>query len=361
MSPKGLVIVGAGLRTARAGDLAAAAAALSAPAPPAPPAPAWRADEPFFDFALPRELDAQVKFLNGSGRLALAAVAAAVGGPEDLGAVAPERRSLYLAQMDSYDWDAPDLRPAVLGAEREGDAAPSDEAINRAAVRRVKPFFLLESLKNNAFAFVSTWLGLRGPNTGVAGYGGATGPLLEVAARALARTRTDLVLFVAAARPTSPIAGLELLRHGLPPGGAVPADGAAALLLCRAGTAADLGRRPWARLAGLGVATGAAGAPGAGDAEALAEAARAALAEAGVAGPAVARVFAPARARPALAPLGLAPGEWIDSAAHLGDLGLAHPPADLALAAALPPGGPTLVLEAGWLQQAAAAVLLPPG
>lgn len=371
-----VLIVGAGLRTAAGSNLAAVRGLWERNERLVPQAStaAGRLDqaavarEPLFEVELERELEAQVKFLNGSGRMAIQAAHEAMAGLGALSSLPSERRSLYLAQMDSYDWDAPELRPGVLAATESGARALTDESLNRAAVRKVKPFFLLESLKNNAFAFLSTWLDLRGPNTGVAGYGGDSAPLLELALRGLARGRSDQVLFVAAARPTSPVGRLERAQHPGLARAAAPGDGAAALTFVRRSSAHALSLVPWARVGGIGLATGRARAEGDVDDDAVERAARLALEESGISAGALTACFAPAAAGPGLARAGLKDAPLHDSAERLGDTTLAQLGVDLALAAdalrragraPLAAPGPLLVVEPGWLQQAAAVVLIP--
>ena len=58
----------------------------------------------------------------------------------------------------------PAVRDASGGRFRELDA----ERLNRATVDKVNPFFLLESIANNPFSFVSAALGCMGPGTSLA-------------------------------------------------------------------------------------------------------------------------------------------------------------------------------------------------
>jgi hypothetical protein len=230
----------------------------------------------------------------------------------------------------------------------------------------VRPFFLLESLKNNAFSFLSTWLRFRGPNTCTAGYGGGAATLLDAALRSLEADRLDLALFVAAARPTSALARLERERRGLAESDGPPGDAAAAILL---------GNRASARAHVLGRAF-ATDAPGGPEGAALRRVVADALAEAEAPAEEVAVVFGPARLRGRLEG-SLPPAvAWVDAAVAVGDTALARSGVDLALAtealhaqrlarAAEAPidlrGRVALVLEAGWLGQTAAFALCGPG
>ncbi len=183
---------------------------------------------------LPPELDAQVKFLSGSGRLladAMQSAASRAGLTPD--AERAHRRGLWLAQMDAGDWDCHDFAAALRAArEAENTDDPSDESINRASLRLVRPYFLLEDLKNNAFSFLASWFDLRGANTSTAGNAATGVALLDLAARAVAAGRLDLSVVAFGARMTPPIARHErsLGIGGLDP--ETPAgDGAAVLVL----------------------------------------------------------------------------------------------------------------------------------
>jgi hypothetical protein len=357
--PGDVALAAEGLVTAAGDGAAAALAAIARRAPVAgagdPAAQAARVEDRPLDLALPRELEAQARYLNPAGRLAARAVAAL--GADAFAPVAPERRALHLAQMDAHDWSTPDLVPAVLEAT-DGLRQPLEgAALNRGAVRRTKPFFLLDSLKNNAFSFLSAWRSLRGANTSSAGYAGSAASLFDVAVRAVAAARCDLSLFVAAARPTSEVALEERRRHGLLGLDGPPGDGAAALLLRRVG---DAPGHPW--VAGLALATGRPAAPGAIDEEAVRAAIGGALRAAACEPGAVGRLLAPARLAPLAARAGLGSAEAIDAAAALGDLALARFATDLALAAAFArqDGRPVLVVEAAWLGQTTACLVAPP-
>ena len=135
------------------------------------------------------------------------------------------RQGLWLAQMDAFDWSCVEMRPAFALAT-EGFAKPLEaEALNRAAARYVKPFFLLESLKNNAFSFLANLFDLRGPNTSVSGYAGPSVVLLDLAARALLRDDLDRALVVGAGRAASAVARNDEALLGLRRAGPTPLPG----------------------------------------------------------------------------------------------------------------------------------------
>jgi 3-oxoacyl-(acyl-carrier-protein) synthase len=274
------VLVGAGLASALAYGVGSTLEALSAgrtaisplagASPPGAASMAALVASPELRAPVPASLEPQIKFLNGAGRLAVEAATEAwerAGGAAT--ARAGEAQGLWLSQMDAWDWSCIELRPAFAEASGEFSHAFDGPALNRASPGRVKPFFLLESLKNNAFSFLANCFDLRGPNTSVAGYAGATAPLLDFAARAVSRGEEDRALVVAAGRATAAVARRDLVLWGLrEPGadaayrpldgrgqGLLPGEGAAAVVIERFGDARG-GPSPPVALLGFGAATG---------------------------------------------------------------------------------------------------------
>ncbi len=331
--------------------------------------PAARMDAPFLRLEMPREMEPQIKFLSGSGELAVEAAAEAVGasGLMESG-IDAARRGMYLSQMDSDDWLCREFDAAMRTATEDFEKPLDQEAINRASARRVKPFFMLESLKNNAFSFLATLYALRGANTSVAGYAGPTHLALDMGVRSLARGSLDAVVVVGAARTTSAVGLAEMAAYGVTqPAG----DGAGALVLRRV---ADV-PAPRCVVLGLGSATHAVPPDHARPSvPALVDAAQQALTAAEVAPGDLRHIVVPGlgeegldaalAAVPALA--GVPRTSWTDAWGHCG---LAAETLQVALASAalqagrMPGGeawdapGAILVLGAGLLGQASAAVL----
>jgi 3-oxoacyl-(acyl-carrier-protein) synthase len=235
---------------------------------PAATSLAARVEEPLLRLEVPASLEAQLKFLNGSGLLAVEASSEAcreagwrVDDPE------PERRGLWLSQMDGWDWSCLELRDGIAAATEEFTRPLEAEALNASCSRRVKPFFILDSLKNNAFSFLANLFDLQGANTATAGFDASTLALVDVAARALVRADLDRALVTGAGRITSDVARYDLSLHGLArptdePGyrpfdasgcGLVPGEASAALTLEPRGRC----RSSLAALLGFGTATGA--------------------------------------------------------------------------------------------------------
>jgi len=373
------VLIGTGCVTALGRGVPASFAALAAGtsavtvASDGPPAHAI-VDPPLLTSEVPEALEPQIKFLNGAGMLAVDATAEAMAeaGLLEHG-IAPERRGLFLAQVDSEAWSCHEFRPAIVAAT-EGFTVPlASRQLNAAAARRIKPFFMLESLKNNAFSFLATLHELRGTNVSVAGLAGSTLVALDLAVRGLAHDRLDAAVLVGAARPAGAIARAEMAALGIhPPAG----DAAATLVLERRADAAWHGAdASGPSILGWGAATYAASdPPWQPSTAALVSATRQALAEAEVEPDDLAAVIVPglgeAGLQEALEKLpGVAGRPLLDWTAPTGHVALAALPLRLVLAAhALAvgrlPRAPEirapralLVLDAGLLGQAGAVVL----
>lgn len=225
-------------------------------------------EEPLLRVEVPASLEAQIKFLNGGGLLAVDAASEAcreadwkAEDPE------PERRGLWLSQMDAWDWTCIDLRDGVAAATDDFKQPLEAEALNASCSRRVRPFFILDSLKNNAFSFLANLFDLQGANTATAGFDNPTLALLDLAVRSLERGSLDRALFVGAGRIVSEVARHDLVLHGLARSGdasgylpldangvgVAPGEAAAAFTLEARGRC----QAPIAAVLGFGAATGA--------------------------------------------------------------------------------------------------------
>ena len=122
-------------------------------------------ERPYLRVDPPGDLRTQMKFLNGAGELAVQAAHEAHDGSGWADAECPpDECGLWTSQLDTDDWACGFLRPAMAEAT-EGYTRPLDpELLNRSGVRRTVPFFLLDSLKNNAFSFIANWWRATSPN-----------------------------------------------------------------------------------------------------------------------------------------------------------------------------------------------------
>ena len=226
-----------------------------------PGAYAARVDAPTLGVELPRELAPQLKFLSGSGVMAALATREAWDASESQD-VPDHLRGLYLAQMDAEDWNCNDFRNAAHAASEHLDTL-EQVAMNQASLRHLKPFFLLEGLKNNAFSFLATWMELRGANSSTAGATSLGAALLGMGGRAIQQGALRRCVLTGAARMSSSTALRELelqslqattgspAPHTTASGGLIPGDAAAAIVI------GPLQERPDAQvaIAGIGSAT----------------------------------------------------------------------------------------------------------
>lgn len=331
---------------------------------------AWAAQstEPLLRASVPGSLESQVKFLSGSGLLAAEASAHAMAQAMDAGldleSVDVLERSLYLAQVDSFDWDAHTFQQGWAAAARTAgeDGMPDRVMLNKQETRRTKPFFLLESLKNNAYSLISAWFDMQGPNSSTAGIGHSAHGALDMARRALARGTTRLALVAGGSITSHPVARVEYAAHDLldaQGAGRIPADGGGALVLEPLEAVAQRGSAPLGVLLATYASHGEASPEGA-SLETLGLAARGALRLSGTNAP-IHTVLGLGGYRteslreeiPALAE-----ATFLASRPLHGDLGAASDVAETALLLRLlPPGARGLVLQDGVHGQAGATLI----
>ena len=334
----------------------------------APYAWAAKADEPFLRAQAPDHLESQVKFLSGSGLLAAEASVEAMTQAQDAGldlATIPKvERSLYLAQVDSFDWDAHTFHAGWAAAARaagEGEL-PDPKRLNKEETRRTKPFFLLESLKNNAYSLISAWFGMQGPNSSTAGISHSAHGALDMARRAILRGSPQLALVSGGNITTHPWGRVEFATHGLldaQGAGRIPADGAGALILEPANAVTARGGTPLGWLLATYASHGERSAEGA-TVDTLLLAVRGALATAELTDP-IHTVMGMGGSRLEAVRDGvpsLADAQSIASGPLHGDLGAASDVAETALLLGLlPPGACGLVLQDGVHGQAGATLV----
>jgi 3-oxoacyl-[acyl-carrier-protein] synthase II len=164
---------------------------------------------------LPDELLPQVRFLNRGALLGLAAMDDALAQAAPLDAAAPERRALYLATGDFTKLGYEFLYPATQAATREGRDAPDRETLNRAAIEKVNPFFLLESLHNNPYSILTAAFGVMGPGTTLGSQSPSGSSAVELACRTIRGGRADVAVAVGCGSWVNEVALFELAGLGL--------------------------------------------------------------------------------------------------------------------------------------------------
>jgi 3-oxoacyl-[acyl-carrier-protein] synthase II len=149
------------------------------------------------DGSIPHKLLGQMKFLNRGSLLGFIAAREAFSQSQmTLGEVPPSRRALYIASGDltkvGYDFMYPAIKEATHGRWQEMDF----EKLNQSTLDKVNPFYLLESISNNLFSFLSAFLEFMGANTSLASHSPCGGNALELACRSIRQGKADIAIAV---------------------------------------------------------------------------------------------------------------------------------------------------------------------
>lgn len=169
-----------------------------------------------FSFPLESGLQNQMKFLNRGALLGFtAAYEAANRSRARWSVVPPERRGLYIGSgnltMVGYEFLFPAIKKATSGKHRETDRSQ----LNLSALNEVNPFFLLESLHNNLFSFLSAFFDLKGPNSSLAGLSPCGLQALDAAYRSIEQGEADMALVVGCGNWITDIPLYELGELGM--------------------------------------------------------------------------------------------------------------------------------------------------
>ncbi len=215
------------------------------------------------------KLMGQLKFLNRGALLGFhAAHEATTQTKTDIAAIPPQRRALYMASGDftkvGYDYMHPAVKESAAANRLEIDFPK----LNRSTLDKVYPFFLLESLYNNLFSFLSAYLEFMGPNTSMASLSPCGGNALELAYRSISQNTADIALAVGYGNWITDILLFELdglgilskCREGIRSfrpfdkrrDGFIGGEGGAALILEAAENVSPGGASVWGELQGFG-------------------------------------------------------------------------------------------------------------
>lgn len=215
------------------------------------------------DENIPHKLLSQMKFLNRGSLLGFAAAREALTSSKiNIADIPPERRALYIASGDltkiGYDFMYPAIKDGSGGCWREMDF----EKLNQSTLYKVNPFFLLESISNNLFSFLSAFLEFMGPNTSLASHSPCGGNAIELACRSIIQGKADIAMAVGCGNwiteiPVYEMEGLGILsrcRHGVHSfrpfdrkrDGFIPGEGGAAVFI----EASDIAERRGADILG---------------------------------------------------------------------------------------------------------------
>lgn len=217
---------------------------------------------------VPPKIRGQMKFLNRGSFLGFAAAREAFiasGGATD---IEPGRRSLFIASGDSTQAGCHFMHAALKDATNGNWQEVDRVRLNQSTLSKVNPFFLLESILNNLFSFLSSFLDFMGPNTALGIHSPSGTSALELAARAIRIGDADVAIAVGCGNmiteiPIFEMNGLGMLsacRAGVQSfrpfdkerDGFIPGEGGAALFLETSERARRRGARVLASLRGFG-------------------------------------------------------------------------------------------------------------
>jgi 3-oxoacyl-[acyl-carrier-protein] synthase II len=207
---------------------------------------------------IPPKQMGQIKFLNRGALLGLSATNEAISGAmERISGTAPGRRALYVASGDFNNIGYEFMYPAIRDGSNGRCEHIDQEKLNNAALNKVNPFFLLESLHNNLFSFLSAFVEFMGPNTSLASLSPCGGNALELAYRSIMQNNSDVALAVGYGSWINELSIYELEGLGILSGcragihsfrpfdksrdGFIPGEGGAAVLLESMDTAKQRG------------------------------------------------------------------------------------------------------------------------
>jgi 3-oxoacyl-[acyl-carrier-protein] synthase II len=218
---------------------------------------------------IPSNMVSQVRFLNRGSILGFEAAREALENSNiDLSAIPRERRSLFIASGDLTKVGYEFMHPAIKDATKHAEKGIDFSVLNKSALDKVNPFFLLESISNNLFSFLSAVFEFMGPNTSLASLSPCGAHALELACRKIRTGEAEVALAVGCGCwitevPMYEMDGLGILsrcRRGpasfrpLDRGrdGFIPAEGGAAILVENMERAKARGARILAEIKGLG-------------------------------------------------------------------------------------------------------------
>ena len=162
------------------------------------------------------KLLSQMKFLNRGSLLGLGAACEAVlQSGIHLTDIAPERRALYVAAGDLTKIDSEFMHPAIQDATDGFRDSLNHKKLNDSTLNKVNPFFLLESIINNLFSFLSAYFEFMGSNTCLASLSPCGANALELACRNIQQGWADAALAVGCGNWITAVALYEMDRLGM--------------------------------------------------------------------------------------------------------------------------------------------------
>ncbi|GBE35538.1 3-oxoacyl-[acyl-carrier-protein] synthase 2 [bacterium BMS3Bbin06] len=172
------------------------------------------------DFQLPREMPrklfSQSKFLNRGSTLGfMASLEAMSHAGLPLEDIEPGRRALYVGSGDFTMVGCEFMYPAVRDAVDKHFRELDYHKLNTSTLNKVNPFFLLESLSNNLFSFLSAYFEFMGPNTSLASLSPCGANAIELSVRSIKQGHADVALAVGCGNWITEVVLYELAGLGL--------------------------------------------------------------------------------------------------------------------------------------------------
>jgi 3-oxoacyl-[acyl-carrier-protein] synthase II len=163
----------------------------------------------------PKQLG-QMKFLNRGALFGFSATCEAISRRgEAIRDTAPGRRALYVAAGDFTMLGNEHMYPAIKDSTDKKWESIDQIRLNDSVLHKVNPFFLLESLNNNLFSFLSAYVEFMGPNTSLASLSPCGANALELAYRSIKQDTADVALAVGYGTWINDIALYELEGLGI--------------------------------------------------------------------------------------------------------------------------------------------------
>ncbi|HIJ60240.1 MAG TPA: hypothetical protein HPP56_06455 [Nitrospirae bacterium] len=162
---------------------------------------------------IPKSLSGQYKFLNRGGQIGLYSAIEAMA-DIDISAIPPEDRAFFLATGDLSNTGCEFMYPANKAA-LDKDNKIDYKKLNKAGLNKVNPFFLLDSIANNPFSFISSYFEFMGDNTSISSLSPSGALAIELACRSLKQGRSSIALVIGSTTWINPVSLYEMQGLGL--------------------------------------------------------------------------------------------------------------------------------------------------
>jgi len=171
------------------------------------------------DYHLPDSISprqrGQLKFLNRAALFGLSSVDEALPlESTHLDHIEPGRRSLFVASGEHNQIGAEFMYPAIKDTLGKEWKDTDGDKFNRSMMDRFNPFFLLDSLHNNLFSFISAYTGFMGPGTSLSSMPPCGNQALALACRDIKLNKADIAVALGYGSWIADIARYELQGVG---------------------------------------------------------------------------------------------------------------------------------------------------